>query len=420
MPKVATELKALEVQRLTAPGLHFVGLVPGLALQVLPTGARTWVLRITVAGKRRDMGLGGYPAVTLAQARELARAAREKVKAGIDPIEESRAARSAQAASRAAALTFEQCAAKYIEANASGWKNAKHAQQWANTLEQHAYPVMGGLLVRDVALPHVLAVLEPIWTTKTETASRLRGRIETVLAWATVRKYRSGDNPAQWRNHLDKLLPKPGKVADAGHHAAVPIDAAGAFLASLKGIAGMGARALEFVILTATRSGEVRGATWAEIDTAAKVWTIPAARMKAGKEHRVPLSDAALALLAALPRMAGTDAVFPGTKGQPLSDMTLAAVMRRMKVDAVPHGFRSTFRDWAGERTHHAREVIEHAMAHQLKDKAEAAYQRGDLFEKRRRLMDDWSAFLARPALPAQVIDLNSKRDAAPRVVGGA
>lgn len=400
----------MEVRRLTEPGTHFVGAVPGLALQVLPTGARTWVLRVMVAGKRREMGLGGYPAVTLAQAHELARAAREKVKSGIDPIEEGRAARSAQAATRAAALTFEQCATKYIAANASGWKSAKHAQQWRNTLEQHVFPIMGQLLVHDVALSHVLAVLEPIWHTKTETASRLRGRIESVLAWATVRQYREGENPAQWRGHLDKLLPKPGKVAKVEHHAAVPIDAAGAFLVDLRAVAGMGARALEFLILTAARSGEVRGATWAEVDTDAKVWTIPAARMKAGKEHRVPLSDVALALLKALPRIAGTDVVFPGTKGQPLSDMTLAAVMRRMEVDAVPHGFRSTFRDWAGERTSHAREVIEHAMAHQLKDKAEAAYQHGDLFEKRRRLMDDWAAFLARPALPAQVIELTAKR----------
>jgi integrase len=410
MPKAAIELKALDVQRLTEPGLYAVGVVPGLYLRVLPTRARTWVLRAMVAGKRRDMGLGGYPAVTLAQARELARAAREKVKAGIDPIEEGRAARSAQAATRAAALTFEQCAGKYFEANKSAWKSAIHARQWRNSLEQHAFPVMGKLLVRDVVLSHVLAALEPIWQTKTETASRLRGRIETVLAWATVRKYRSGDNPAQWRGHLDKLLPKPGKVAKVEHHAAVPVGSVGAFLASLRVAEGLGARALEFVILTATRSGEVRGATWAEIDTAAKVWTIPAERMKAGKEHRVPLSDAALALLERLPRMAGTEVVFPGTKGQPLSDMTLSAVMRRMEVDAVPHGFRSTFRDWAGERTNHPREVIEHAMAHQLKDKAEAAYQRGDLFEKRRRLMADWAAFLERPELPAQVIDMAAKR----------
>jgi len=363
-----------------------------------------------VAGKRRDMGLGGYPSVTLAQARDLARAAREKVKAGIDPIEEGRAARSAQAATRAAALTFEQCAAKYIEANKAGWKNDKHTQQWGNTLAQHAFPVMGKLLVRDVALSHVLAVLEPMWQTKTETASRLRGRIESVLDWATARKYRSGENPARWRGHLDKLLPRPSRVAKVEHHTALPIDEVGAFLARLRQLDGMGARALEFAILTACRSGEVRGATWTEIDADAKTWTIPAERMKAGKEHRVPLSDAALALLKALPTMAGTDVVFPGTKGQPLSDMTLTAVLRRMEVGATAHGFRSTFRDWAGERTAHPREVIEHALAHQLKDKAEAAYQRGSLFDKRRRLMDEWAAFLARDGSPAQVIDLHTKR----------
>ena len=396
MPKAAAELKALEVQRLTEPGMHAVGVVPGLHLQVLPTGARTWVLRIMVSGKRREMGLGGYPGVTLAQARDLARGAREKVRAGVDPIEENRAARSAQAASRASALTFEQCAQKYIEAQKSGWKNEKHAQQWLNTLTQHAFPVMGGLLVRDVGLSHVLAVLEPIWQTKTETASRLRGRIEAVLDWATVRKYRAGDNPARWRGHLDKLLAAPAKVAKVEHHPAMPIDEVSGFLTKLRQQEGIGARALEFAILTAARSGEVRGMTWPEVDLEARVWVIPSERMKAGKEHRVPLSAAALELLKAMPRMADSDVVFPGTKGQPLSDMTLTAVLRRMNVQATAHGFRSTFRDWAGERTAHPREVIEHALAHQLKDKAEAAYQRGSLFEKRRKLMGDWAAFLER------------------------
>ncbi len=410
MPKASIELSALKVKELTDPGLHFVGVVPGLALRVLPSGVKTWVLRVTVAGKRRDMGLGGYPAVTLAKARENAREARERVRAGVDPIEASRASRSAAAATRAAALTFEQCAAKYIEANQSGWKNAKHAAQWVSTLEQYAFPVMGGLLVRDVALSHVLAVLEPIWKTKTETASRLRGRLESVLDWATVRKYRTGENPARWKGHLDKLLPKPAKVAKVEHHRAVPVADVGAFLVKLRMQAGLGARALEFAILTAARSGEVRGACWSEINTEAKVWVIPAARMKAGKEHRVPLSADALALLEALPRMAGTELVFPAPRGGALSDMTLSAVLRRMEVDAVPHGFRSTFRDWAGERTAHPREVIEHALAHLLKDKDEAAYQRGDLFEKRRRLMDDWSAFLNRPELPAQVFMLTALR----------
>jgi integrase len=414
MPRKArVELTALELKEITKPGFYFEGVVPGLALQVLGSGAATWVLRITIAGKRRDMGLGGYPAVTLAQARTKAREAREKVDQGIDPIEARRAARSALMASRAAALTFEQCARKYIEANKAGWKSAKHASQWASTLETYAYPVLGSLLVADVQKANVLAVLEPLWQTKTETASRLRGRIEMVLDWAKARGYRSGDNPAEWRGNLAMLLPKPSKVAKVEHHAALPIGEAGAFLAKLREQPGMGARALEFAILTASRSGEVRGATWAEIDRSARVWTIPAARMKAGKEHRVPLSAEALALLEELPLMAGSEFVFPAARGGALSDMTLSAVLRRMAVDAVPHGFRSTFRDWAGERTAHPREVIEHALAHQLKDKAEAAYHRGDLFEKRRRLMDDWATFLARPEVAAQVVDLQSKRAAA-------
>ncbi len=429
MPKQTKELKDLEVRRLKEPGMHAVGGVTGLYLQVLPTGARTWILRAMVAGKRREAGLGGYPTVTLEQAREDARAARKKIKDGIDPIEASRAARSALAAARAAALTFEQCVAKYIESNKAGWKNQKHAAQWESTLKAYAGPVMGKLLVRDVDLHHVLAVLEPIWETKTETASRVRGRIEAVLDWATPRRYRSGENPARWRGHLDKLLPQPKKVARGDHHPALPVDDLGRFMPKLRERTGMGPRALEFAILTATRSGEVREATWSEFNLDAKVWIIPKGRMKAEKEQRVPLSDAALALLKALPKMAGTDVVFPGTKGQPLSDMTLTSVIRRMHEDevsagrpgfvdplqtdadgaprvATPHGFRSTFRDWAGERTAHPREVIEHALAHQLKDKAEAAYQRGTLFDKRRRLMGDWAAFLDRPALPAEVIEL--------------
>ena len=416
MPRKASELTALAIQRLTAPGLHFVGGVAGLALQVLPSGARTWVLRITVGAKRRDMGMGGYPDVPLAKAREAARVARAKVRSGIDPIEEGRAARSALKANQAAALTFEQCAAAYISANAAGWKNAKHAQQWRNTLTQHAYPKLGKLLVRDVGLPHVLAVLEPLWLTTTETASRLRGRIESVLDWATVRGYRSDDNPARWRGHLDKLLPAPSKVAKPEHHTAVALADVAGFMLKLRAAEGRGARALEFAILTAARSGEVRGARWAEVDRQAKMWVIPAARMKAGKEHRVPLSDAALSLLDALPKIDAGDLVFPASRtgldgvAKPLSDMALTAVMRRMGLDAVPHGFRSTFRDWAAERTNYPRDVAEMALAHTIGDKVEAAYRRGDLFDKRRQMMNDWAEFLARPELPAKVIDMASRR----------
>lgn len=375
MPKLAKELSPLEVRNLTAPGLYFVGGVAGLALQVTPAGARSWTLRAVIGGKRRDMGLGAYSptGMTLAKARDAATAARELIRQGIDPIQQQAEARSALRASMAEALTFKECAERYIKSHAASWKNAKHRQQWRNTLAQHAYPVFGELLVHDVKLVHVMQVLEPMWTTTNETAVRLRGRIELVLDWAAARGLRDGSNPARWRGHLDKLLAKPSKVNNREHHAALPVSDIGAFMARLREAEGMGARALEFVILTAARSGEVRGATWAEIDAEAKVWTVPASRMKAGKEHRVPLSAEALALLQALPRMAGSDYVFPAPRGGMLSDMTLTAVLRRLQVPAVPHGFRSTFRDWAAERTNYPREVAEMALAHAIGDKVEAA-----------------------------------------------
>ncbi len=397
MGRKAKELGPLAVNRLTTPGLHFVGGVAGLALQATASGARSWVLRIQVGDKRRDMGLGGFPDVTLASARDAARTARAKVKEGVDPIANARALRSALKAEQAAAKTFKVCALAYIDTHEAGWRNAKHAQQWRNTLQTYAYPLIGELLVRDVGLPQVLAVLEPIWTKKTETASRLRGRLESVLDWATTRGYRAGLNPARWRGHLDTVLPAARSVANAGHHSALPVGEVGAFMQSLRDQAGMSARALEFTILTAARSGEVRGARWNEIDLDAAVWSCPGERMKAGKEHRVPLSDAALAILAALPHEGHDTLVFASPRGGMLSDMSLTAVLRRMKVDAVPHGFRSTFRDWCAERTNYPREVAEMALAHAIGDKVEAAYRRGDLFEKRRKLMNDWAAFCAQP-----------------------
>ena len=408
MPKLAKELQALTVSKILAPGLHFVGGVQGLALQVTG-GSRAWVLRATIGGKRRDMGLGPYPEVTLARARDKARDARELIRQGVDPIHCQQAAQSAMRAAVAEALTFKECAEKYIAAHRTGWKNAKHAQQWGNTLEQHAYPALGAVLVRDVKLPQVLAVLEPIWTTTNETAVRLRGRIELVLDWATARGLRDGLNPARWRGHLDKLLAKPSKVNNREHHAALPVGDVGAFMVRLRAADGMGARALEFAILTAARSGEVRGATWGEIDLAARVWTVPGARMKAGKEHRAPLSDAALALLAALPQGKPDELAFKAPRGGALSDMTLTAVLRRMEVPAVPHGFRSTFRDWASERSNYPRDVAEMALAHAIGDKVEAAYRRGDLFEKRRLMMADWARFLARVEKPAQVFAMPAR-----------
>jgi integrase len=247
--------------------------------------------------------------------------------------------------------------------------------------------------VKHVGLPHILTILEPIWKTKTETGTRLRGRLEQVLDWATARGYRDGPNPARWRGHLDKLLARPAKIAKVKHRAALPFTEIGAFMQQLRAADGMGARELEFAILTAARSGEARGATWLEIDLNAKIWTIPAARMKGNREHRVPLSSAVVTLLMALPRIGGNDLVFPAPRGGRLSDMTLSAVLRRMKVPAVPHGFRSTFRDWAAERTGYPRDAAEMALAHTIGDKVEAAYRRGDLFEKRRRMMADWATF---------------------------
>jgi integrase len=393
MGRKAKELAPIVVSRLKKPGLHFVGGVSGLGLQVLPTGGRTWVLRVTIGGKRRDMGLGGYPDVTLSGAREAARKAREMIRDGKDPITEARAAASALRASRAKDMTFQQAAWAYIAAHESGWRNAKHVQQWKNTLSAYVFPSIGGLSVRHIELVHILSILEPIWKTKTATATRLRGRLEQILDWATARGHRNGLNPARWRGHLDKLLVRPSKVSRVEHHSALPYLEIGSFMQRLRELVGSGARALEFAILTAARSGEVRGATWPEIDFDKAIWTIPDQRMKLGREHRVPLSTAALTLLRALPRIHGTVLVFPAPRGGPLSDMTLTAVVRRMGVAAVPHGFRSTFRDWASECTNYPRDAAEMALAHAIGDKVEAAYRRGDLFEKRRRMMADWASF---------------------------
>ena len=395
MSRKATELGALAVSRLRDPGLHAVGGVSGLYLQVTASGARTWILRATMGGKRRDMGLGGYPDVTLAEAREKAREARAKIDQGIDPILERERALSLLKAEQAKSMTFEAACRALIDAKSDEWRNAKHRAQWSSSLETYAYPAIGKLQVGDVGQAHVLSVLQPIWKDKTETANRLRGRIEQVLDWAKVRGFREGENPARWRGHLDKLLPAPAKIARVVHHKALPIDAMPGFMAALRQRKGIAPRALEFLVLTAARSGEVRGATWQEIDMDAAVWTVPAERMKAGKEHRVPLSPQALALLADLPRAHGIELVFPAPRGGLLSDMALTALMRRMELDAVPHGMRSTFRDWTAERTNYPREVAEMALAHTIGNAVEAAYRRGDLFTKRAEMMAEWAIFCA-------------------------
>lgn len=418
MPKKIAPLGPLEVGRLTAEGMTPVGGVAGLYLRVRGD-ARSWILRVKVGNKRRDIGLGGFPDVTLAQAREKARQAREQIVAGVDPVLTRREARSALISRQEAARTFDQCATGYIKAHSAGWSNAKHAAQWRATLETYASPVIGQMLVADVTTAHVVALLtaDDLWTTKTETAGRVRGRVEAVLDWARAQGLRTGENPARWRGHLDKLLPRPSKVQRAGNHAALDWREVGAFWSALAGVEGMGAQALRFAILTAARSGEVRGATWGEIDLQAGVWTVPGSRMKAGREHRVPLSPAAVALLDALPRMDGCDLVFPSPRGAALSDATLGAAIKRLHEAAIAaggagwidrkqgdrvitaHGIaRSTFRTWAAEATAYPREIAEAALAHAVGDVAERAYQRGDALDRRRRLMNDWAKFLAVPS----------------------
>ncbi len=381
------------------PGYYADG--GGLWLRVTPTKTRSWIFRYARAGKTHDIGLGAYLNVSLELARTKAADLRAALGRGDDPMA-LRVAAKAEAATR---MTFKQCAEKYIEANRAGWKNAKHGDQWASTLENYAYPVIGQLDVAHVDTAHILKILEPIWGTKNETASRLRGRVERVLAWATTRKLRKGDNPAKWTHHLDTILPPPSKVRKAGHHEALPYQEANAFIQALKGEAGVSPKALEFTILTVARTNEVIGATWSEIDMQQAVWTIPAERMKAKKEHRIPLTSRAVEILKEMEGLREGDFVFPGWKAKAgLSNMAMLKLLKRIgRDDLTVHGFRSTFRDWAGETTSHPREVIEHAMAHQLKDKAEAAYARGTLFDKRRALMADWDEYLqtAQPPLAA-------------------
>lgn len=405
MPRKAKPLTALEVGRITAPGMHAVGTVAGLHLLVKPTGARSWILRATVGGKRRDIGLGGYPDVPLADAHRKAREARETIERGEDPILARAQAKSALKATQAAAITFDRAAELFIDAKGDEWRNAKHRAQWKATLDTYASPKIGAMLVADVKSADVLAVLSPIWREKTETASRLRGRIEAVISYAVQAGYRpQGLNPARWKGNLDMLLPTRSKVARVVHHAALPYAEMGGFMAELKKHSGMGAAALRFAILTATRSGEVRGATWAEIDAEAAVWIIPAERMKAGKEHRVPLSPQALELLRELPRLDGIEFLFPASRKGQLSDMALTATIRRMGSAVTAHGFRSTFRDWAAEQTAYPSEVVEMALAHAIGNKVEAAYRRGDLFDKRRRLMNEWADYCDAPSATAGTV----------------
>jgi integrase len=403
-------LGPLEVSRLATAGAHAVGGVAGLMLQVSEARTRSWLLRVKVGQKRREIGLGAYPGVSLALAREKAQQTRDEIAAGVDPVAQRAAARQSlieqQMEEKALDWTFQRCAEAYIKAKAPGWRNAKHGDQWRNTLATYAYPIIGDMLVRNVRIEHVVNIVEPYWTTKNETINRVRNRIELVLDWATVRKFRSGDNPARWKGNLDKLLADRSIVAPVKSHKTLAADQLYGFMQWLRDAEGTAARCLEFVVLTACRSGEARLASWAEVDMRAKTWAIPGERMKSGRPHNVPLSDEAVVLLEALPKVEGTDLIFPGAKaGKPLSDMSLTAVMRRMGVDAVPHGFRSSFSSWCASSTAYPSEVREMALAHAIGDSTVAAYQRSDLFEKRCHLMADWAKFLgSKPAFGQNIV----------------
>ena len=410
MPKKARELYAYEIKKFRQAGLYAVGGVAGLQLQVQHARSRSWILRIKVGGRRRDIGLGAYPDVSIKQARERARETRQQIWDGIDPVAVRKAAQDALRAAEAKQLTFDEAALKCWKKKAREFKSRKHVAQWKATLDMYASPVIGKLPVDQVELAHIVQVLEPIWTTKTETASRLRGRIEAVIAWATVSGYRAGDNPARWKGHLDAVLPKPGKVRKVKHHAALPWHELPVFMSELRKREGMGAKALEFAIITAARSGEVRLATWDEIDLKAKLWTVPSERMKAGLTHHVPLSEPAVKLLKALPRFQDSPHVFPAIKGGTLSDMSLSAVTRRMEVAAVPHGFRSSFKDWCRSSTTYPDEVSELALAHVSSDATRAAYARDELLPKRTRLMRDWGKYCGTVQRKAGVTPIRGQR----------
>jgi integrase len=407
MPKIPKALSPLEVRRLAEPGKYAVGGVRGLYLYVSDTGARSWVLRMLIGQKRREAGLGPYPEVQLAEARDRAREFRKAVQEGRDPIAERERARMSLIANQDNMIAFEDAALACHRAKAPEFKSARHSKDWLSTLRRHAFPVIGTRPVGDLAVGDILRVLEPIWTTKTETATRVRQRIETVLAWATVSGYRSGENPARWRDNLDQLLPKPSKVAKVKHFAALPWQQMGAFMRDLRKRDGQGARALEFAILTAARSGEVRGMSWDEIDLDRNVWTVPADRIKAGKQHRVPLSAAARAVLKATPHRDGL--VFRGVRGGPLSDMSLSAVTKRMGADAVPHGFRSTFKDWCRNATGYPDEASELALAHVSSDATRAAYARDELLSIRARMMEDWAKFCSTPLEAGKVVAMGQQ-----------
>ena len=412
MAKTINRLTAKGIDNLTRPGNHHDGL--GLYLQVAKTGGKSWLLKYTISGKAREMGLGSQHDVTLEAARKARDAQRALLKGElrVDPVEVRLAQRRQSAVESAKSKTFNECAAAYIKDHKAEWRNAKYPKEWASTLETYAAPTFGTLPVGSVDTGMVMTVLDPIWRTKTETANRVRGRIEVILDWATVHGFRSGDNPARWRGHLDKLLPKPSKVRPVQHRDALPYGDVPAFLEALRKHSGTAVQALEIVIFTAARVSEVVGATWAEFDLKDATWTIPGSRIKSGREHRIPLSTAALKVLQRLHTTKQNEFVFPGQKvGKPL---TIAAPMKQLRdmghEKLTVHGFRSSFRDWCGEQTNFPREIAEAALSHVVKDKTEAAYARGDLFDKRAKLMQAWAQYCTTPKKSADVTPLRKRQ----------
>jgi len=410
---LAERITALFVRHIKRPGRCADG--RNLYLQVrrstrkVATDAvtKSWLFRYSRFGKDTWMGLGPYPDVTLAEARELATRERKKLLRGIDPLTDKRARRIAVRTAHDNMLSFSECAELYIDSQVPGWSNPKHVEQWRSTLKNLAGPIIGHLPVDQIDTALVMRCIEPIWTTKTETASRLRGRIESVLNWATVRDYRQGDNPARWRGHLDKLLPRPSQVVRVKHHAALPYAEVGAFMQQLRQENGIASRALEFTILTAARTNEVIQAEWSELDLDLKTWVVPAGRMKSKRVHRVPLTDAAVSALKAV-RGRSKRYVFPGHKrSSHLSNAAMMQVLKRQGCTGITvHGFRSTFRDWCAESTNYPADVAEMSLAHTVRDKTEAAYRRGDLFEKRARLMAEWARYCSKPTQPAAVVSI--------------
>ena len=408
--RTLNRLSALKVARAKQPGMYADG--GGLYLRVAEGGSKQWVFRYAVGTRDRDMGLGPVQTLTLPEAREKAREARLLRLEGIDPIEAKRARMAALKAADARAMTFKQCAEGFIRDNEASWTSARHRQEWVGSLVRLVYPTLGSLPVAAIDTPLVLKVLKPIWEKTPETASRVRGRIENVLGWATVHHYRAGDNPARWGGLLEHALPARSKIAKVEHHAALPYAEIGAFVAKLQQDSGVAAGCLQFITLTAARLDEARSATWDEIDLPNRIWIVPARRMKADKEHRVPLSASAVTVLEQMQEIRQNDYVFPGRlEGRPIGDNTIWRLAKEAAgSDITIHGLRSSFRDWAAERTSFPREVAEMALAHAIPNAVEAAYRRGDLFEKRRRLMDAWAEFCAKPSHRGEVVVIRGGR----------